>query len=234
MEKEEEMRGPKRNNVNPREFIDFSRPYMRGMMIFPLLDRRTTQQMGKGKMQGFYSLMVVGNGNGLVGIGEARDMESLINARNKALVDGVKSMDWVDRFEERTIWSEVQSKIGAVKVIMRPRPVGFGLHCNPFIHQATLWLANGSGIKRLVQSATARDGGKLERGLNDLNSSTYKPYYKSHQPPRPKNLRAGGGHQRGSPCQRLSYDLCCNRPFHNPWSSCFRLSRAGCACTGAD
>ncbi|KAH7099746.1 ribosomal protein S5 domain 2-like protein [Auriculariales sp. MPI-PUGE-AT-0066] len=143
MEKEEELQGPKRTNVNPRDFIDFSRPYMRGMMIFPLLDRRTTQQTGKGKIHGFYSLMVVGNGNGLVGVGEARDMESPINARNKALVDGVKNMDWVDRFEERTIWSEVQSKMGAVKVIMRPRPVGFGLHCNPYIHQ----ILKAAGIK---------------------------------------------------------------------------------------
>jgi ribosomal protein S5 len=61
----------------------------------------------------------------------------------KARLAAVRNMDWVERFEKRTIWSELSSKLGATQVILRPRPVGFGLRCNPFLHQ----ILRAAGLK---------------------------------------------------------------------------------------
>lgn len=109
---------------------------------FPLIARRVTQQMGKGKIHRRGVLVVVGNGNGLVGYGEAKH-DDASRATNRAFAMAVRNMDYVDRFEGRTIWTEMASKLGATRIILRPRPVGFGLHCNPNIHQ----VLKAAGIK---------------------------------------------------------------------------------------
>ena len=110
--------------------------------IYPLLVRRVTQQTGKGKIHSMYSLVVVGDGNGLVGYGEGKDQEAAV-AREKALAKALRSMDYVERFEQRTFWTEIENKFGGTKIILRPRPVGFGLRCNPNIHQ----VLKAAGIK---------------------------------------------------------------------------------------
>lgn len=109
---------------------------------FPLIRRRVTQQTGKGKIHRHGALVVVGNGNGLVGYGEAKH-EDPSRASGRAFAMAVRNMDYVDRFEDRTIWTEMSSKLGATRIILRPRPVGFGLHCNPNVHQ----VLKAAGIK---------------------------------------------------------------------------------------
>ncbi|KAF8556056.1 hypothetical protein OG21DRAFT_1507016 [Imleria badia] len=110
--------------------------------IYPLLMRRVTQQTGKGKIHSMYSLVVVGDGNGLVGYGEGKDQEAAV-AREKALAKALRSMDYVERFEKRTFCTEIENKFGSTKIILRPRPVGFGLRCNPNVHQ----VLKAAGIK---------------------------------------------------------------------------------------
>ena len=44
-------------------------------------------------------------------------------------------MDYVERFEKRTVLTETETKLGATRVILRPSPLGFGLRCNPNVHQ---------------------------------------------------------------------------------------------------
>jgi small subunit ribosomal protein S5 len=109
---------------------------------FPLIRRRVTQQTGKGKIHRHGTLVVVGNGNGLVGYGEAKH-DDPSRASSRAFAIAVRNMDYVDRFEGRTIWTEMSSKLGATRIILRPRPVGFGLHCNPNVHQ----VLKAAGIK---------------------------------------------------------------------------------------
>ncbi|KAF8501937.1 ribosomal protein S5 domain 2-type protein [Gautieria morchelliformis] len=103
-------------------------------MRFPLYTRRVVQQSGKGKIYTQYAMIVVGNGRGLVGLGEGK-AQYQPHAAERAFAQAVRNMDWVERFEERTLWGEVSTKLGAVKVVMRPRPVGFGLMCAPGVHQ---------------------------------------------------------------------------------------------------
>jgi small subunit ribosomal protein S5 len=122
--------------------LPLSRWELEKLYRFPLITRRVTQQTGKGKIHRRGVLVVVGNGNGLVGYGEAKH-DDPSRATNRAFAMAVRSMDYVDRFENRTIWTEMSDKLGATRIILRPRPVGFGLHCNPNIHQ----VLKAAGIK---------------------------------------------------------------------------------------
>lgn len=122
--------------------LPLSRSEMANLHYYPLFTRRITLQTGKGKIHRQYSLVVVGNGNGLVGYGEGKD-EELPRATDKAYAEAVRNMDYVERFENRTVWTETQTKLGATRIILRPRPLGFGLRCNPNIHQ----VLKAAGIK---------------------------------------------------------------------------------------
>jgi len=115
---------------------------VRNLYRFPLINRRVTQQTGKGKIHRVQYLVVVGNGDGLVGYGQAKD-EDAPRALAKATALAIRSMDTVSRFEKRTIPTEMETKLGATKILMRPRPVGFGLRCNPNLHQ----VLKAAGIK---------------------------------------------------------------------------------------
>jgi len=109
---------------------------------YPLLHLRRVKQTGKGKIKSFYSLTVVGNGDGLVGIGEGKSEEAE-QAGEYAFAQAIRNMDYVDRFEDRTLWTDMECKFGATRLVMRPRPVGFGLMCSPGIHQ----VLKAAGIK---------------------------------------------------------------------------------------
>ena len=122
--------------------LPLSRQEVEKLHRFPLIRRRVTQQTGKGKIHRQGVLVVVGNGNGLVGYGEAKH-DDPSRATGRAFAMAVRNMDYVDRFEGRTIWTEMSSKLGATRIILRPRPVGFGLHCNPNVHQ----ILKAAGIK---------------------------------------------------------------------------------------
>jgi len=79
-------------------------------------------------------MVLVGDGNGLVGYGEGKHANSMV-ALSAARLAAVRNMDYVYRFEHRTIWSDMRTKLGSTEIILRPRPVGFGLRCNPYLHK---------------------------------------------------------------------------------------------------
>ncbi|KAF8068705.1 hypothetical protein FPV67DRAFT_1668776 [Lyophyllum atratum] len=124
------------------ENLPFTPQELGNLYRFPLIHKRITQQTGKGKIHRQFVLMVVGNGDGMVGLGQGKD-DDASRAEAKAYAQAVRNMDWVERFEKRTIWTNMESKLGATQVIMRPRPVGFGLRCNPNLHQ----VLKAAGIK---------------------------------------------------------------------------------------
>ncbi|KAG5650002.1 hypothetical protein H0H81_001120 [Sphagnurus paluster] len=124
------------------ENLPFTPADLAGFYRFPLIHKRITQQTGKGKIHRQFVLMVVGNGDGMVGLGQGKD-DDASRAEAKAYAQAVRNMDWVERFEKRTIWTDMETKLGATQLIMRPRPVGFGLRCNPNLHQ----VLKAAGIK---------------------------------------------------------------------------------------
>ena len=109
--------------------------FVRDLHRYPLVLKRVVNQTPKGRIASFYALVVVGNGNGVMGIGEGKDKESTGTAQAKAYSEAIKGLDTVARFEDRTIFTDTQIKLGATQIRMWPRPAGFGLAVNPYIHQ---------------------------------------------------------------------------------------------------
>ena len=107
-----------------------------------LMRRPVVQQTGKGKIRRISYMVLVGDGNGMVGYGLGKHSNARIALR-AAQLSALKNMDWVERFEKRTIWTEMETKYGATHLILRPRPVGFGLRCNPYLHQ----ILRAAGLK---------------------------------------------------------------------------------------
>lgn len=121
----------------PAEAQTLPPSFVSTLMRFPLVTKRVVQQGGKGRMASWYVLTVAGNGEGLVGFGEGKDTENA-RAIEKSFIAACKDLDWVDRFEGRTLWNNIETKWGSTVILMRPRPMGFGLRCNPYIHQVRL------------------------------------------------------------------------------------------------
>jgi len=130
------------DEVSPLANLPLDSYQINRLLRFPIMTRRITQQTGKGKIHRMYTMVVVGNGDGLIGYGEGKD-EEVARASEKAFAQAVRNMDWVERFEKRTIWTEMDTKLGSTQLILRPRPVGFGLRCNPHVHQ----VLKAAGIK---------------------------------------------------------------------------------------
>ncbi|KAA1082311.1 28S ribosomal protein S5, mitochondrial [Puccinia graminis f. sp. tritici] len=122
---------------------------LRRLMKFTLLTKRVVNQTGKGKIPSMYTMVVVGNGNGLVGCGEGKS-ERMGDAAASATKHAIKNLAPVNVFEGRTIHSELKAKFHATEIVMRPRPPGFGLRCSPFIHQ----VAKAAGISDLSAKVT--------------------------------------------------------------------------------
>ncbi|KAF8330130.1 hypothetical protein F5887DRAFT_1110780 [Amanita rubescens] len=137
-----EMTDDNSEDLESFENLPLSSQEINELYKFPLIARRVTQQTGKGKIHRVQYLVVVGNGDGLVGYGQATDEDSP-RALAKATAKAIRSMDTVTRFEKRTIPTDMETKFGSTRIIMRPRPVGFGLRCNPNLHQ----VLKAAGIK---------------------------------------------------------------------------------------
>ncbi|KAJ2936483.1 hypothetical protein H1R20_g609, partial [Candolleomyces eurysporus] len=114
--------------------LPVSKGYFDSLHSAILIRRGVVQQTGKGKIRRLSYHILVGNADGLVGLGEGKHANSMV-ALKSAQIDAVRSMDWVERFEKRTVWTEMRTKLGGTELILRPRPVGFGLRCNPYLHQ---------------------------------------------------------------------------------------------------
>jgi small subunit ribosomal protein S5 len=131
------------SEVDLKKHLQLNEAERSNLFKFPLITRRITKQTGKGKIHRMHHLIVVGNGDGLVGYGEGKDLTDAAKAADKALIQAVRNMDYVERFEKRTIFGEMRTKMGSTQIILRPRPVGFGLQCGPKIHQ----ILKAAGIK---------------------------------------------------------------------------------------
>jgi small subunit ribosomal protein S5 len=153
--------------------------------MYMLLFRRVVNQTPKGRRPRFATLTCVGNGAGLVGYGEGKD-DDPARSQELAYLQALRNMDRVERFEQRTVFTELRTKLGATQVIIRPRPVGFGLRTNPYIHQ----ILKAAGIK----DASAKVWGSR----NPLNviKATFRTLWAGHAP-------QGMGDGIGGPAKKL-------------------------------
>lgn len=170
--------------------LPVSSKYYRDLQQSILMRRGVVQQTGKGKIRRVSIMVLVGDGNGLVGYGEGKHSIGS-TALKAARLAAVKNMDYVERFEKRTIWTEMSTKLGATRLILRPRPVGFGLRCNPNLH-------------RILRAAGLKDvSAKVWGSRNKLNviKAAFRVLHGGHAPPgmgdglggKAKTLTRGGG-----------------------------------------
>jgi ribosomal protein S5 len=130
-----------------------------------------TNQTRKGKIRSMYVLSVAGNGDGLVGIGEGKSAE-FGDAVLQSHVAALRNMRPVHRYEDRTIYGEINKRVGGTTVQLSSRPpgkisarllnlltlAGFGVRTQALIYE----IARCAGIRDLA----ARVG----RSRNKMNT----------------------------------------------------------------
>ena len=152
-----------------------------------LVKHRVVNQTRLGKIQSLYCLAIAGNGDGRLGIGEAKGQEveeTQVNAR----IAAIRSMQPIPRYEQRTIYGDVEGKVSAVEVKLMSRPpgemiailgvapanfhLGFGLRCQHNIFE----MARAAGIHDLAA--------KVPRSRNKMNTikATYQALMKQRIP----------------------------------------------------
>ena len=144
-----------------------------------LVQHRVSNQTRLGKIPGQYVLAIAGNGNGTLGLGQAKGSDGG-QTLNLAKISAIKNMQPIPRYEDRTIFGEVDAKVSAVKVKLMSRPPGFGLRCQHLIFE----MARAAGIQDLAA--------RVPHARNKMN--TCKAVYKALlNQPIPDEIARGRG-----------------------------------------
>lgn len=104
-----------------------------------LVRRFVSNQTRLGKIRSTYILAVAGNGNGLLGMGEAKSVDSEISLK-KAKLAAIENMVPIRRYENRTIYGNVETKIGGTIVQLFTRPPGMSLQTPNRAVPPRLWV----------------------------------------------------------------------------------------------
>ncbi|TVY22853.1 37S ribosomal protein, mitochondrial [Lachnellula hyalina] len=136
-----------------------------------LVKHRVVNQTRLGKIQSMYILAIAGNGDGRLGLGQAKGQE-LEDAMMNARIQAIRNMQPIPRYEERTIYGEVEGKVSAAEVKLMSRPPGFGLRCQHLIFE----MARAAGIQDLAA--------RVPRSRNKMNTvkATYEALMKQRIP----------------------------------------------------
>lgn len=88
-----------------------------------LVRRFVSNQTRLGKIRSTYILAIAGNKDGRLGMGEAKSVDSE-TATAKAKLAAIKNMQPIRRYEKRTIYGNVEGKVGGTIVQLYSRPPG--------------------------------------------------------------------------------------------------------------
>jgi small subunit ribosomal protein S5 len=128
------------------------------LRVKTLVINYVTNQTRLGKIQSVLVLAIAGNGNGRLGVGQAKGQE-MENTLNLARIAAIRNMQPVPRYEDRTVYGEVEGKVSAVKVQLMARPPGklipfVTLNAQTHGLQDLAFAANTSSSKWLEQLAS--------------------------------------------------------------------------------
>lgn len=101
----------------------YSLDKIRGLKVKTLVSHSVVNQTRLGKVRRQYCLSVAGNGDGLLGIGEAKSEEAS-DATTQSKYRAIRNMQPILRYENRTIFGDVKGKVGAVELKLMNRPPG--------------------------------------------------------------------------------------------------------------
>ncbi|KAG7285218.1 hypothetical protein NEMBOFW57_009839 [Staphylotrichum longicolle] len=144
-----------------------------------LVRRWVSNQTRLGKVGKTSIVWVAGNGDGWLGIGEAKSTEPTIAAL-KARLLAIRNMRPIRRYENRTIYGSVTSKVSGTVVKMSARPPGFGLRVSHRIFE----MCRAAGISDLAAS--------IPRSRNPMNS-VKAAYHALCNQPNPDEIAIGRG-----------------------------------------
>lgn len=160
---------------------------IRRLRVKNLVTRRVVNQTRLGKVPSMYYLTIAGNGDGLLGVGEGKSTEPE-DARRQSVMNAIRNMKPVVRYEDRTIYGEVEGKVGAVELKLSSRPPGnpkptcissfiqkrgvltaisspgFGLRCQHLIFE----MARAAGIHDLAARST-----RARNKMNTVKATWY-------------------------------------------------------------
>ena len=93
---------------------------------------RTCKVTKGGGLMNFTALVVVGNGDGVVGFatGKGKDVAMAVE---KAYSRASRSLVYIERFENSTIFHEQEAKHCKTKIVLMPAKAGTGLRCNQIV-----------------------------------------------------------------------------------------------------
>ncbi|VBB78014.1 Putative mitochondrial SSU ribosomal protein S5 precursor [Podospora comata] len=130
-----------------------------------------SNQTRMGKIQSTVTIVVAGNGDGWVGLGYAKSQEPMV-AATKARLDAISKMRPVRRYENRTIFGDVEAKVSGTVVKLFARPPGFGLRVQHRIFE----ICRAAGIYDL--------SARVPRSRNPMNTvkATFEALFNQKDP----------------------------------------------------
>ncbi|KAK3387123.1 hypothetical protein B0H63DRAFT_150097 [Podospora didyma] len=150
-----------------------------GLTVKVLHVRSVVNQTRLGKIRSASVQVIAGNKDGWLGLGQSKAIELPI-ARQKATMMAIRNMKPIPRYEKRTVFGNLEAKVGGTIVRLNARPPGFGLRVSHRIFE----MCRAAGIHDL--SAT------MPRSRNPMNSikATYEALLNQ---PNPDEIARGRG-----------------------------------------
>ncbi|GMM36760.1 mitochondrial 37S ribosomal protein [Saccharomycopsis crataegensis] len=148
-------------SLNLSKLTGLSEEYLRKLTHKVLVQKTVRNKTKKGNINSLYALVIVGDKNGMIGVGEGKDKVSGSGAVNKAIWNAKKNLRYIPRLEDRTILGDIDFRYHGVKLFLRSAPPGFGLRVNHFIFE----ICELAGIKDLSAKVyKARNGMNITKG----------------------------------------------------------------------
>ncbi|EHY59252.1 28S ribosomal protein S5, mitochondrial [Exophiala dermatitidis] len=144
-----EIEPPSPALVRLMQMTGYSREQIARLRVKRVISHSVTNQTRLGKIRKQYVLYVAGNQNGLIGIGEGKAVDPE-DASLQAQYRAIRNMTPILRYENRTIFGDVNGKVSATELELYSRPPGFGLRCQQYIYE----ICKCAGIHDLAARVT--------------------------------------------------------------------------------
>ena len=118
--------------------------------------RRTAKVVRGGRIFRFSATVVVGDGNGQVGIGIAHGMEVSV-AYQKAQKQAKQEMSEIKLAKDKTVQHTMITKYGATKVLIKPAPKGTGIIAGGAMRQVFKVAGVENVLGKILGSSTAQN-----------------------------------------------------------------------------
>jgi small subunit ribosomal protein S5 len=105
------------------QYLDWDKEQLKTISTKTLVVHGVTNQTRMGKIRSMYYLTIAGNKDGLLGVGEGKSVEP-DEGRKQSVMAAIRNMRPVPRYENRTTFGNLESKVGATRVQLFSRPPG--------------------------------------------------------------------------------------------------------------